>query len=746
MLRSICTLPSYQITRRSFSYIIALPSAIFQRPNTYIPCLTFRSISTTQLPRADMNHSNGTPNRLANAKSPYLLQHAYNPVDWYEWSEEAFTRAAELNKPIFLSVGYSACHWCHVLAHESFEDQEIANIMNKSFINIKVDREERPDVDRIYMTFVQATSGRGGWPMSVWLTPELAPFFAGTYFPRDAFKVLCERISETWHADPSKVRTTGNSVIQQLQDLFKAQPRIFDINVHDALKRVFDKWKSDFDPIHGGFGDAPKVPFIILMKRPLTDEPLVPFTIHDLLSSSPMLYDQAQLITFALECSTLLEDPFEKRKLQAMALDILEYIARDLRSPEGAFYSSEDADSLPSKLAIKPKEGAFYVWKKDTIDEILGDRAPIFEDHFGVNKDGNIDPKHDAHNELAKENQLYIRTPIIELAKKYNLPVHEAHTIINECLLKLRQYRDTTRPRPHLDDKIVTAWNGLVLSALARSASVLEHDLTFPGGKNAVKATLDMAGELAMFIKERLWDSTSKELCRSWRQGRGPSGMCEDYAAITSGFLDMYEATGNEEYLMFAYELQKRQDELFWDEDDGGYFASPSGDPRILVRLKDNQDGAEPSALSVSLSNLYRLASLITDEEYDLKSKAERTLSSQSNMIAKAPYALGMMVGAAEMGTRGMKEVIITGYSEDESTRTFLRYVRSKFVPNRSLIHIDPNFLPKRLAEQNQVVRSLVDSLSTKATASLELPEVRVCEAGVCGLPLKGIELELLVQ
>lgn len=282
-----------------------------------------------------------------------------------------------------------------------------------------------------------------------------------------------------------------------------------------------------------------------------------------------MLYDQAQLITYALECSTVVENPIDKRKLQMMALDILEYTARDLRSPEGAFYSAEDADSLPSKSATKPKEGAFYVgvfnacippnrylhvikvWRKDTIDEVLGDRAPLFENYFGVQKEGNIDPKHDAHNELSGEvcaqvpkrdtslnliqNQLYVRIPLVELAEKYGLPVDEAQTIITECLLKLRQHRENTRPRPHLDDKVVTAWNGLMLSALAHGASILEPDLIFPDGTNAAEKALSMAKDLVLFIRENLWDENRKELCRSWRQGRGPAGMCEDYAGVVSG-------------------------------------------------------------------------------------------------------------------------------------------------------------------------------------------------------------------
>ncbi|KAF8524565.1 hypothetical protein BU17DRAFT_42830 [Hysterangium stoloniferum] len=733
-----------------------------------------------------MNSQGVHQNRLAKAKSPYLLQHANNPVDWYEWSEEAFQLAAKENKPIFLSVGYSACHWCHVLAHESFEDPEIAAVMNKSFVNVKVDREERPDVDRLYMTFVQATNGRGGWPMSVWLTPELAPFFAGMYFPSEAFKILCERISSTWKADSSKVRGTGEAVIEQLKQIAKMAPleSAGDVNIDQALHTVFKKWKDGFDNVHAGFGGAPKFPSSSMIFYPLlrhayyTEDPVEKKTAINMVSKTllaidrggindhvgkgiarysvdtewrlphfeKMLYDQAQLTIFALECSSLVEDPGLKRELQKMAMDIIEYSARDLRSPEGAFYSAEDADSLPTKSDTIAKEGAFYVWQKSTIDEILGDNALIFEDYFGVKEEGNVDPENDAHNELTNQNQLYIRMSMSELVSKHNISISDAIQLIDSSLIKLKEYRDANRPRPHLDDKIVTAWNGLMLSALARAASILDEDLTFPDGTSAVAKSMEMADAVVRFTKQNLWDQERRELCRSWRDGRGPAGMCEDYAGMIAGLLDMYEATCHEDHLIFAAELQKRQDELFWDEEGGGYFASPADDAHILVRLKDSQDGAEPSGLSVSLSNLYRLSSLIASEEYDLRSKAERTLSSQSQMILRAPHALGMMVAAAEMGSRGMKEVIVIGSSREKATKALLKYIRSRFVPNRSLILIDPDAPPSWLAKHNQVIRSLVDNLASKTTASMELPEARICERGVCGLPLRGIELELVLR
>ncbi|KAF8592308.1 hypothetical protein K439DRAFT_1524915 [Ramaria rubella] len=729
-----------------------------------------------------MTHQSTHQNRLANAKSPYLLQHASNPVDWYEWSEEAFERAAVESKPIFLSVGYSACHWCHVLAHESFEDGEIARVMNEHFINIKVDREERPDVDRLYMTLSVLIRGISP-PTFVGMTPELAPFFAGTYFPKTAFRGLCEKIATTWVDDPAKVRRSGNSVIKQLRDLFDTQPSSVSgqVDVDVALKKLFEKWEKDFDHIHAGFGDAPKkfpspsMTFYPLLRYAYySDNANNKKTAIDMVARTllainrggindhvgggiarysvdaewrlphfeKMLYDEAQLTISALECSMVVEDPVTKLELQKMAQDIIQYVQRDLQSPQGAFYSAEDADSFPTEEAAKKKEGAFYVWTQSEIENILGGLASIFKDYFGIQETGNVDPQLDAYDELANQNQMYIRIPISELAKKHDVSEDKARETIAMCLSKLKKYRDEYRPRPLLDDKIVTAWNGLMLSALSLAASALPPDATFPDSTNVSSKSLDMAKSIVRFTKENLWDPGQQELCRSWREGRGPSGMCEDYAAMVSGLLDLYEATGQEDHLLFALQLQQRQDDLFWDEDAGGYFASPAGDRRILIRLKDSQDGAEPSALSVSVSNLYRLSNLITSEGSKFKTKAERTLASQSNMIERAPYALGTMVASAPIGVRGAKQIIVTGSLGDKATDDVLRSIRSRFMPNRSLIVIDPDSPPTELAKHNEVVRSLVNALPSKMSATLQLPEIRICEGGVCGLPLRGKELE----
>ena len=497
-------------------------------------------------------HSEHT-NRLAHEKSPYLLQHAHNPVDWYPWGEEAFAKARRENKPIFLSVGYSTCHWCHVMAHESFENEEVAAIMNREFVNIKVDREERPDVDRVYMTFVQATTGGGGWPMSVWLTPDLKPFVGGTYFPPEerygqpGFKKVLERIATAWKENHDNIVEQGGKIVaalQESQSAAKSEGQI-DASTLEAAYRQIDR---NYDPKEGGFGNAPKFP------RPVTFDFLTRFYarevghasglpsannasgthalpshalemalftlrkmaaggMHDHIGGGfhrysvdrywhvphfeKMLYDQAQLAAAYLDAFQITRDG----QYQAVARDILDYVARDMTSKEGGFFSAEDADS-PVVAGIgdpghgKTAEGAFYIWTKKEIDAALGDAAEIFDFHYGVQAHGNAPEGSDPQDEFRGKNILIERHTIAETAEHFRktgiLPVGPAgasptdqkpedavRTLLKRCREELFAIR-AKRPRPHLDDKIIAAWNGLMISAYARAAQVLD-DPTLPG-------------------------------------------------------------------------------------------------------------------------------------------------------------------------------------------------------------------------------------------------------------------------
>src|SRR5256714_7584829 len=571
-------------------------------------------------------------NRPAREKSPYLLQHAHNPVDWYPWGEEAFEKARRENKPIFLSIGYSTCHWCHVMAHESFENAQVAAIMNREFVNIKVDREERPDVDRVYMTFVQATTGGGGWPMSVWLTPDLKPFVGGTYFPPEdrygqpGFKKVLERIATAWKENHDKIVEQGSKIVEALRESQsggKPESKI-DSTVLDAAYRQLDR---SYDPKEGGFGNAPKFPRPVTLnfltrsyaRDPKSDSAkhaleMALFTLrkmaaggmHDHIGGGfhrysvdrywhvphfeKMLYDQAQLAVAYLDAFQITGD----RQFESVARDILDYVARDMTSKEGGFFSAEDADS-PVVAGIgdpghgKTAEGAFYVWTQKEIDDALGDSAEVFDFHYGVQAHGNAPEGSDPHDEFRGKNILIERHTIADTARHFKKREGEIARILRQSREKLFGIRGQ-RPRPHLDDKVISAWNGLMISAYARAAQVIDEP-----------RYLEIATRSANFVRAKLYDPSRKILYRSYREGRSNiEGFADDYAMVIQGFLDLYEASFDVECLKFAIELQDTQDRLFFDEKNGGYFSSSGRDDSVFVRMKDDNDGAEPAASSIA--------------------------------------------------------------------------------------------------------------------------------------------------
>ena len=522
-------------------------------------------------------------NRLAHEKSPYLLQHAHNPVDWYPWGEEAFAKARRENKPIFLSVGYSTCHWCHVMAHESFENEEVAAIMNREFVNIKVDREERPDVDRVYMTFVQATTGSGGWPMSVWLTPDLKPFVGGTYFPPEerygqpAFKKVLERIATAWKEDHDKIVEQGSKIVEALRESQSAAPGEgkIDGSVADAAYSQIDR---SYDPKEGGFGNAPKFPRPVTLnfltrfyaRDPKSDSgkhalDMALFTLrkmaaggmHDHIGGGfhrysvdrywhvphfeKMLYDQAQLAVAYLDAFQITKD----KQYESVARDILDYVARDMTSKEGGFFSAEDADSPVvwnrCIASHKTAEGAFYVWTKKEIDDALGDSAEVFDFHYGVQAHGNAPEGSDPHDEFRGKNILIERHTIAETARHFKKSEAEIAKVLAQSREKLFAIR-AQRPRPHLDDKIIAAWNGLMISAYARAAQVIDDP-----------RYLEIATRAANFLRTNLYDPSRKILYRSYREGRSNiEGFADDYALVVQGLLDLYEASFDVEWLKFA--------------------------------------------------------------------------------------------------------------------------------------------------------------------------------------------------
>src|SRR6188472_3007172 len=674
-------------------------------------------------------------NRLAHEKSPYLLQHARNLVDWYSWGEEAFAKARRENKPIFLSVGYSTCHWCHVMAHESFENEEVAAIMNCEFVNIKVDREERPDVDRVYMTFVQATTGSGGWPMSVWLTPDLKPFVGGTYFPPEerygqpAFKKVLERIATAWKQDHEKIVEQGSKIVEALRESQSAAPGEgkIDRSVVDAAYRQIDR---SYDPKEGGFGNAPKFPRPVTLNfltrfyalDPKSDSgkqalDMALFTLrkmaaggmHDHVGGGfhrysvdrywhvphfeKMLYDQAQLAVAYLDAFQITRD----KQYESVARDILDYVARDMTSKEGGFFSAEDADSPVVEIDNpnhKTAEGAFYVWTKKEIDDALGDSAEVFDFHYGVQAHGNALEGSDPHDEFRGKNILIERRRIAETAQHFKQSEAEITKVLAQSREKLFAIR-AQRPRPHLDDKVIAAWNGLMVSAYARAAQVLD-DARY----------LEVATRSANFIRIKLYDSSGKILYRSYREGRSNvPGFADDYATVIQGLLDLYEASFDVEYLKFATQLQETQDRLFFDDKNGGYFSNGGQDKNVFVRMKDDNDGAEPAASSVSALNLLRLSQIYDDAK--LAERAKKTIDAFATILSQFPAGMPQMLVAVENSLGKPRQIVIAGKKDSSETKALIKEVHRHFLSNTIVILVDANEGQKYLGQRNEAIRAM---------------------------------------
>ncbi|XP_075725732.1 spermatogenesis-associated protein 20 isoform X2 [Rhipicephalus microplus] len=742
-------------------------------------------------------------NRLAHEKSPYLLQHASNPVDWYPWGDAAFKKAKDEDKLIFLSVGYSTCHWCHVMERESFENKDIAKIMNENFINVKVDREERPDVDRVYMTYIQATSGGGGWPMSIWLTPDLKPVVGGTYFPPEdryhgqpGFRTLLTSLAEQWRKDRTKLVDQGTRILQILEqtsdvrvfggDGAPTTPQGSEANqkcpfAPDVATTCYRQLERSYDVTTGGFGRAPKFPqcvnlnFLLRFRAMLLqgNPPPVAKTavdkslqmtvhtlrmmarggIHDHIGKGfhrystdarwhvphfeKMLYDQAQLARTYSEAYQVTRD----RRLADVARDILCYVERDLSHPSGGFYSAEDADSYPEHGDKEKREGAFCVWEESEVCRLLTEPLPscptktvadIVCRYYDIRKCSNVDPMQDPHDELKRKNVLIVHESEESLAACYGLEVGVLDALLERARETLFEAR-RRRPKPHLDDKFLTSWNGLMISGLAIAARTLNQPVY-----------LDRALKCVEFIKKHLYNPKKKTLIHSAYRGedgsvvQGPQpieGMLEDYAFLIEALLDVYEASFDVSCLIWAEELQDKQDHLFWDKKDNGYFLSNGEDPTVMLRLKDDQDGAEPSPNSVSLNNLMRLSMLLQRDE--LRQRAEKLATVYGQRMILVPLALPEMVCGLMRLQAEHQEVVIAGRRDDPGTKELLSCLRRHFLPFMTVILADQdpeNPLRKRLMNFDDY--TCVDG---KATAY-------VCRGFQCAKPVTtAAELEELL-
>jgi len=674
-------------------------------------------------------------NRLSNEKSPYLLQHQYNPVDWYPWGDEAFQKARTENKLIFLSIGYSTCHWCHVMERESFENEEIAALLNAHFVAIKVDREERPDIDRVYMTFVQATTGSGGWPMSVFLTPDLNPLLGGTYFPpvdkwgKPGFATVLRRLAEAWQQDRGRLLAYSYEAALNLQE-YTIPPATFSESYPlqpALLKAGFEQIAYHYEPEYGGFSQAPKFPRPVTLNFLFRHAKTAPLEtankarsmalntlrqmarggMYDHLGGGfhrysvdrfwhvphfeKMLYDQAQLACSYLEAYQITGEPF----YADVAHGILQYVQRDMTGPEGAFYSAEDADSLPTRHAQEKSEGAFYVWTAGEIDRLLSpDDALVFKKYYGVTRDGNCPQESDPHGELAGKNVLIVRYPDLSaLADELNRPVTEVEESLNRSKALLYQHR-SQRPRPHCDDKILTAWNGLMISAFARAAWIL------PGHRENYLASAQKAAD---FVLRELC-SDDYVLLRCYRNGPGSTrGFCDDYAFFIQGLLDLYEATGSIHYLETAQELQDTQDRLFLDSKNGGYYSTERDAPNLILRVKDDYDGAEPSANSVALFNLLRLARFLQHDHYRIQ--AEKALGAFTTQLARIPNAVPQMLAALDLALAEPSQIILLGRNAEALQEVVYR----SFQPHLTILPIQDEAQKEWLGALHPIIRNLPD-------------------------------------
>lgn len=590
-------------------------------------------------------------NELKNEKSPYLRQHASNPVEWHAWNDRSLALAKESNRPIFLSIGYSTCHWCHVMAHESFENAKTAELMNRHFFNIKVDREERPDIDAIYMSAVQALTGSGGWPMSIWLTPDLKPFYAGTYFPPDerygriGFSSVLSQLASLWKDGREKILESADQITELLQQYAVHRPGVAGAKlVPPALmERAFLSIRAQFDAINGGFSPAPKFPMPVYMEFLLeyfhrtknadalrmtafTMEKIANGGIYDHLGGGfarystdekwtvphfeKMLYDNAQLISVSAGLHAATADA-RWRKLTEHAL---EYVLRDLRHADGGFFSAEDADS-------EGKEGAFYLWTLFDVQKRLpSDEAAAFVAYYGLTANGNFMDPH-----TGEEGMNVLR-------KNETAPRSEALSNAEKKLLEVRN----RRPRPHRDEKIIAEWNGLMISALAKSAAALKEPRY---AKEAVRT--------ARFLRGHFQRAGQKEIFRSWCDGVASiEAQQSDYAMLVQGLLDLYETAGGEEWLAWATALHEISHQLFFDEELGGYFMNVARFD-LLVRLKDINDNVIPSGNSIAIKNGFRLAQ-ITGRN-DFRKSAVASAATFSSRLDSQPLSMISALSALEL-------------------------------------------------------------------------------------------------
>ena len=633
-------------------------------------------------------------NRLIHETSPYLRQHAHNPVDWHPWDAKALKQAKEEDKPILLSIGYSACHWCHVMERESFENEEIARIMNQYFVNVKVDREERPDLDSIYMSYVQMTTGSGGWPMTVFLTPDQIPFFGGTYFPPDdrygrpGFPKICLAVHDAYRKRRTEIEQSATNVVNQLQGMNQL-PSGTDLPDSETLSLAFRDLAHRFDLTHGGFGAAPKFPgsmnlaFCLRYYHRTGSQPALNFVelslekmalggIYDQLGGGfhrysvddhwlvphfeKMLYDNALLSRVYLDAFQQTGEPLYRRITE----EILDYVTREMSHPEGGFFSTQDADS-------EGEEGKFFVWTPEEIEALLGkaDGGMICR-YFDVSRRGNFEGK----------NILNIPIPMAAFAAKEGLSVEEMGELIKSARHTLFAEREK-RIKPQRDEKILTSWNGLMLVSFARAAAVLRRlDYLDTARKNADFVLSDLRHE--------------GRLLRTFRDGKAKlNGYLEDYASFVEGLLALFESSGEQRWLEEAVQLNQTMLDQFWDAASASFYLTGRDHEKLISRVKDLYDNATPAGSSIAVFNLLKLAIFTGEAEY--RRKAEANLRTMKTALERYPTGFGYLLEAADFYVGPVKEIVVVGARDNPATAQLAEIVYRRYLPNKVVVLADPN-------------------------------------------------------
>ncbi len=650
----------------------------------------------------DPHEDEKTYNRLIKEKSPYLLQHATNPVDWYPWGDEAFEKARSEEKPIFLSIGYSTCHWCHVMEHESFEDREVATLLNDAFIPIKVDREERPDIDAIYMGVCQMLAGTGGWPLTIMMTPDRMPFFAATYIPkagrfgRPGLMELVPQVADLWKRRKHELLRSSEQIVARLREATSVEagdaPGAPESR-YPVLRAAYESLVQHFDRRHGGFGDAPKFPsphnllFLLRYAKRTGERQAVEmvektlqamclggiydhvgFGFHrystDAIWMVPhfekMLYDQAMLALAYTESYQMTG----RTEYGKTAREIFTYVLRDMTSGEGGFFSAEDADS-------EGEEGKFYLWSETELDQVLGKaEAQLAARIFNTHPEGNF--REEATGRKVSGNILYLKTSLEEIAPTLGLTLDQLTVRVDGIRARLFGVR-RERIHPLKDDKVLTDWNGLMVAALARGAQVFDEP-----------AYADAAGKAMNFILRGMRDKDGRLLHR-FRDGEASiRGNLDDYAFVIWGLLELYELIFDATFLRHALDLTTDLIAHFWDPEQGGFFFTPDDGEVLLVRKKEIYDGAIPSGNSVSVLNLLRLARFTVNS--DLEKKAARTIQAFSRKVELFPAAFAQLLVGIDFSIGPSHEVVIVGDPQADDTNRLVRALRSKFIPNKVVI------------------------------------------------------------